>query len=149
MAQADAALAALYQPRIRELAARVRNDRRLGAPDVTVTCRSPVCGSMLTLDMTLRDGTVTELGWKARACTLGMASMGIVSRAAPGLTAPQIAQTGEAVARLLKGADDITFAEPWHDYAVFVAARDFPTRHGSILLPFTALAQGFAERAPA
>jgi len=144
MADSDAALTALYQPRIREFSARVRADRRLQAPDVTTTCRSPVCGSMMTLDLAIREGSLVALGWKARACTLGMASLGIVRQAGIGQTRDQIAEAGRLLAGLLQG-QDADFPPVWSDLSVFAAARGFPTRFASIGLPFQAIAQGFAE----
>jgi len=103
MTESDASLAALYQPRIRALAARVRFDRRLAAPDVTVTCRSPTCGSLLTLDLDIREGALCDIGWNARACTLGMAALGIVSKAGTGQTQEQIAQARRKLSELLQG----------------------------------------------
>ncbi|MBK0327578.1 iron-sulfur cluster assembly scaffold protein [Rhodobacteraceae bacterium F11138] len=145
MADSDAALTALYQPRIREFSARVRADRRLEAPSITVTCRSPVCGSMMTLDLLVRDGILVALGWKARACTLGMASLGIVSRSGVGQTQDQIADAGRRLCTVLRG-QDVDFPRAWRDLSVFAAARGFPTRFASIGLPFQAIAQGFAQQ---
>ncbi|PVA07444.1 iron-sulfur cluster assembly scaffold protein [Thalassorhabdomicrobium marinisediminis] len=144
MPHADTALARLYQPRIREHAARVRRDKRLDNPDVTVTCRSPVCGSAITLDLIIHDGTLTKIGWKGRACTLGMASLGIVVCAAIGQSEVQIAEAGRRLAELLRG-EDVDFPQAWIGLAVFCSAREFPTRFGSIELPFDAITQGFSK----
>lgn len=141
----DAELTALYQPRIREFSARVRFDRRLDAPVSTVTCRSPVCGSTLTLDLFIRHDTVVGLGWKMRACTLGMASLGILSNAGIGQTKDQIADASRKLSSLLRG-EEVEFPSVWSDLSIFVAARGFPTRFASIDLPFQAVAQVFAER---
>lgn len=131
-------LAALYQPRIRELAARVRNDKRLENPNFTVACRSPVCGSTLTLDVSCTGDMIVEFGWRSRACTLGMASTAIFVKAGVNQTSKQIADAGEALEQLLSG-EDITFNERWSSLLLLKAARDFPSRHRSILLPFEAL----------
>lgn len=141
----DQDLAALYQPRIRELASRVRNDKRLELPDVTVTCRSPVCGSTLTLDVSYSGETISELGWRSRACTLGMASTAIFVKAAIEQSADQIAQAGKALEQLLAGCADITFDERWSSLSLFEAAREFPSRHRSIMLPFNAAEEAAAE----
>ncbi len=143
MPHADTALARLYQPRIREHAARVRRDKRLDNPDVTVACRSPVCGSVITLDLIILDGTLTEIGWKGRACTLGMASLGIVARAGIGQTESQISDVRRRLAELLRG-EDTDFPPTWEELSVFCAAREFPMRFGSIKLPFDAIIQGYA-----
>lgn len=145
MADSDAALTALYQPRIREFSARVRADRRLEAPKITATCSSPVCGSMMTLDLLFCDGILVALGWKARACTLGMASLGIVSRSGIGQTQDQIADAGQQLSALLQG-QDVDFPHAWSDLSFFAAARGFPSRFASIGLPFQAIAQGVTEQ---
>ncbi|MFG6660314.1 iron-sulfur cluster assembly scaffold protein [Sulfitobacter sp. 915] len=144
MPNADMTLTSLYQPRIREHAARVRRDKRLDSPDVTATCRSPVCGSVVTLDLIILDGIPTRIGWKGRACTLGMASLGIVVRAGIGQTESQISDVAQRLAELLRG-EDKDLPPAWEELSVFCAARDFPTRFGSIELPFEAIAQGFSK----
>ncbi|MFD3190988.1 iron-sulfur cluster assembly scaffold protein [Sedimentitalea sp. HM32M-2] len=144
MPRSEAALTTLYQPRIREYAARVRNDQRLDKPDVCVTCRSPVCGSMMTLDLRIHNGILTEIGWKGRACTLGMASLGIIIRAGIGQTESQIAEAGHRLSGLLRG-ENKDFPLAWAELSVFCAAREFPARFGSIELPFEAIAKGYAK----
>lgn len=144
MPSASGALTRLYQPRIREHAARVRGDKRLERPDVTITCRSPVCGSAITLDLLIHDGTLTAIGWKGRACTLGMASLGIVVRSASGQTKCQIAEVGRRLSGLLRG-EETEFPDAWAELSIFCAAREYPTRFGSIVLPFDAIAEGFAK----
>lgn len=143
----NADLAALYQERVRHWAARVRNDRRLSPADVTVTKKSPICGSALTLDVRAQDRTVTELGYRVRACTLGMASAAVVVATAPGRAAEDTLAAGQRLRELLTG-EDTRFPAPWEALEMFIAARDFPTRHGSILLPFEALAEAFGTPLP-
>ncbi|MAU46112.1 MAG: iron-sulfur cluster assembly scaffold protein [Yangia sp.] len=140
----EAELAALYRPRIRELAARVRSDRRLKNPEATVSRRSHVCGSMITLDLMREQGRITALGWRSRACTLGMASLGLVTEVAVGQCRAEVAAAGAALWDLLHGQEQV-FASPWEELSVFSAARGFPTRFGSIMLPFEAINEGFRQ----
>ncbi|MCV2892731.1 iron-sulfur cluster assembly scaffold protein [Lentibacter sp. XHP0401] len=144
MPHADVALAKLYQPRIREHAARVRRDKRLDKPDVTVTCRSPVCGSVMTLDLIIHDGILAKIGWKGRACTLGMASLSIVTCAGIGQTEKEIFEVGRRLSDLLNGKKN-DFPQAWADLSIFCAAQEFPMRFGSIELPFDAIAQAYEK----
>lgn len=144
----NADLAALYQDRVRHWAARVRNDRRLSPADFTVTKKSPVCGSALTLDVRAQGRTIQELGYRVRACTLGMASAAVVVATAPRRPVEETLAAGQVLRKLLAG-EEVTFPAPWEALEMFVAARDFPTRHGSILLPFEALTEAFSSSAPA
>lgn len=133
-------LDALYQRRLRDMAAKVRNDRRLVSADISVTRTSRTCGSSVTLDV-CRDGDlIGALGWRVRACTLGMAATAIVVQQAPGQNFDAAAGVAETLRRLLAG-EDMVVPDRWRDLAMFVAARGFPSRHGSIMLPFDALAE--------
>lgn len=142
---ADADLAALYQRGLRDLAAGVRNDRRLVPADASITRTSRTCGSTVTLDVQWRGNAIGALGWRTRACTLGMASTAIVVRHATGETCASVGEIAGLLRRLLAG-EAVTFPEPWRDLAMFEAARAFPSRFGSILLPFEAVAGACAER---
>lgn len=134
----DENLTALYQERVRYWAAKVRNDRRLIDPEITITRTTPLCGSLLTLDVKQNGGTILALGYKARACTLGMASAAIVIEKAIGLSFSELIEVQRIVGNLLAGENAI-FPVLWEEFAIFSAARAFPTRHGSIMLPFVVL----------
>ncbi len=133
-------LDSLYQARVRDWARKVRNDSRLVPADLTVSRTSPLCGSTLALDVRHEGQTVTSLGYRARACTLGMASTAVAVAKAPGRSFAEIAEAGARLAALLAG-EDVVFADPWTELEMFTAARTFPSRHGSIMLPFDALAE--------
>jgi len=133
-------LDALYQARVRNWARKVRNDARLVPADLTVSRTSPLCGSTLALDIRHDGRLVTALGYRARACTLGMASTAVVVAKAPGQSFAEIGEAGAQLAALLAGVD-VNFADYWAELGMFTAARAFPTRHGSIMLPFDALAE--------
>lgn len=115
---ADAELAALYQRDLRDLAAQVRNDKRLVPADVSITRTSRTCGSSVTLDIRCDKHRILELGWRTRACTLGMASTAIVVRSVPGQCFAEVAQAADTLRRLL-GGDDVSFPRQWEDLAKF------------------------------
>lgn len=130
----------LYQARVRNWARKVRNDARLVPADLTVSRTSPLCGSTLALDIRHDGRFVTALGYRARACTLGMASTAVVVAKAPGQSFAEIGEAGAQLAALLAG-ENVVFPDHWAELGMFTAARAFPTRHGSIMLPFDALAE--------
>lgn len=126
---------ALYQDAIRLWARKVRNDRRLAHPDVTISKTSAVCGSRLMLDLAFAADQIVDVGWMTRACLLGMASTAIFVHAAKGQSCAEIESAGHQLRRLLHG-EDVTFDAHWEALALFRVAKDFPTRHASILLAF-------------
>lgn len=131
-------LASVYSRRLRELAAKVRVDKRLVPAEMTVTRTSRSCGSSVTLDIRRDGDTITALGWRTRACTLGMAATAIVVDQAQGRRLRDVVEVAERLRLLLAGADE-AIPPPWNDLMVFSAARDLTARHGSIMLPFEAL----------
>ncbi len=68
---ADTDLIKLYSGRILELAADIPLTERLDAPQATVKKRSPLCGSTVTVDLTVKDGRVADFGQDVKACALG------------------------------------------------------------------------------
>lgn len=134
----EAELAALYRQDLRDWAAKVRNDRRLASADISMTRNSRTCGSSVTLDIRRDKDRILELGWRVRACTLGMASTAIVVHNAPGQGFEDVADVATTLRNLLAG-DEVAFPERWRDLAVFAASRHFPTRHNSIMLAFDVL----------
>lgn len=137
----DAELAALYRHDLRDWAAQVRNDRRLVPADASITRTSRTCGSSVTLDIRRHEDRILELGWRVRACTLGMAATAVVVRHAPGRRFDDVAGVAAMVGDLLNG-EDVVFPDGWRDLAAFQAARNFPARHNSIMLAFAALSAG-------
>jgi NifU-like protein involved in Fe-S cluster formation len=134
----DPDLVALYEIRVRRWAAKVRNDRRLLEPDLSITRTSPICGSTLTLDIKHNQETISALGYRARACTLGMASTAIVVQNAIGKSFADLMAVGTVLRQILSGELDAISGE-WSELDVFVAARPFKTRHASIMLPYDIL----------
>ena len=99
---------------------------------------------MITLDLKLERDRIAALGWRSRACTLGMASLGVVTEVAVSQSRTDVAATAAALWELLQGQEK-AFAPPWEELSIFSAARGFPTRFDSIMLPFEAIDEGFGQ----
>lgn len=123
----------------------VQVDQRLeGAGVDTVTVRSPLCGSELTLDAVIERNRVRRLGWAVRACSLGQATTGILTLHFADLEREQVARVGAQLQKILKGAE---ISCDWPELEIFTFAEDIPVRHLSALLPFNALKQLFDRAA--
>ena len=120
---------------------RVHADQRLPAPPAdSVSVRSRLCGSALTLDAVIAQGRVQQLGWSVHACALGQACTGIVAGRLADLDEATVRRVGAQLRAILKGERDTS---DWPELAMFALVRDVPNRHGSALLPFEALRQLF------
>jgi NifU-like protein involved in Fe-S cluster formation len=61
----------LYSARILALAADIPLLDRLDNPDATAKKRAPLCGSTVTVDLSLHDGRIVDFGQDVKACALG------------------------------------------------------------------------------
>ncbi len=129
-----------YSGRILELAADIPHLTRLEAPDATVRKRSPLCGSSVTVDLTLQDGQVSAFGQEVKACALGQASAAIVGAAILGCTAQELREARDALKTMLK-EDGPTPPAPFDGLEVLRPARDYKNRHASILLVLDAASE--------
>ncbi len=128
----------VYNRRILELAADIPRLGRLAAPDATATAHSKLCGSTVTVDLTLRDGVVADFAHEVRACALGQASSSVMGALVVGSTAEELRAVREAMRRMLKENG----APPegrWAELKVLEPVRDYKARHASTLLTFDAV----------
>ena len=108
--------------------------------------RSRSCGSSLKLALSLDEqGRIARIGCRAQACAVGQAAAQIFAIVAPGLTAGQIASTRTELAQWLIEEGP---APDWRGIALLDAARDYPARHGAILLAWDAALAALASPLP-
>ena len=105
--------------------------------------RSRSCGSMLTLALSLDEhGVIAQIGCRAHACAVGQAAAHIFAVAAPGQSTDHIAAARAQLADWLIGAGPVP---DWPGIALLDAARDYPARHGAILLAWDAALAALAS----
>lgn len=138
----------LYSGRILALAADIPHLDRLDDPDATVKKRSPLCGSTVTVDISLQDGRVAGFGQDVKACALGQAAASVVGGAIIGTTRAQVETARDQLKSMLK-EDGPAPDAPFDGLEVLRPARDYKNRHASILLALEASAEAVekAERA--
>lgn len=139
----DADLMKLYSQRILALAADIPHLGHLPAPHGSARRRSPLCGSTVTAEVTLKDGRVAEFAQDVKACALGQASAAIAGAAMIGRSRAEIEAARDALSAMLKEAGPVPPA-PFAGYEVLTPARDYRNRHASILLALEAAAEAVA-----
>lgn len=141
---ADTDLIKLYSTRILALAADIPHRARLEAPDATAKRRSPLCGSTVTVDLTLEDGVITAFGQDVKACALGQAAASVVGHNVIGRDEAAVQLGRDQLHALLK-SDGPTPDAPFDGLEVLGPAAEYKNRHTSILLAFDATLDAFAE----
>ena len=126
----------LYSNQILTLAADIPLLERLNSPDVTITNRTPLCGSLVTIDLKMSNNTIVDYAHDVKACALGQASTSILAQGIVGKTSDQIIDVRNAVFKMLNGS--IYTLEIFPQYQVLSPAKEFKNRHASIMLPLDA-----------
>lgn len=127
----------LYSKRILALAADIPHDERLASPDGSATKRSPLCGSTVTVDVTLDGDRIADFGQDVKACALGQASAAVLGAVAIGRTRAEIEAARDGLRAMLKEGAEPPSA-PFDGLEVLKPARDYKNRHASILLAYEA-----------
>lgn len=134
----------IYNSRILELAGNIPRLGRLASPQATSRQHSKLCGSTVTVDLSLVDGRVSDYAQDVKACALGQAAASIVGRHVVGATPAELRDIRDRVRAMLK--DNGPAPEgAWADAAVLEPVRDFRARHASTLLAFEAAAAAATE----
>lgn len=130
------ATARLYSPEVLALATALADFPLSEDLPLHGAARSPACGSTLHLALALDGaGRIARIGLRAQACAIGQAAAAILARAAPGRDRAALAATLAELERWLAGDGAMP---DWPGLAAIAAARDFPGRHGAMLLPWRA-----------
>ncbi|QUD86354.1 iron-sulfur cluster assembly scaffold protein [Phenylobacterium montanum] len=130
----------LYSAKILGLAANLPHAGRLEAPDASSTKVSKLCGSTITVDLTVRDGVVADFAQDVRACALGQAAAAVLGEHVLGATPQEIEVARDALRAMLK-ADGPPPEGRFSELSVLAPVKDYPARHTSTLLAFEAAAE--------
>ena len=128
----------IYNRKILGFAADIPRLQRLGAPDATAVAHSRLCGSKVTVDLSMKDGVVSDFGHEVKACALGQASSSIMARHVVGATPGELRAIRDQMYRMLKEEGEAPTGK-WADLEALLPVRDFKARHASTLLPFDAV----------
>ena len=134
----------LYSKRILALAADIALTKRLNNPQSTVKKRSPMCGSMVTVDICISENKVVDYGHEVKACALGQAAASVISKSIIGSDVDLILTAREELINMLT-KDGSSPTKPFEELQVLQPAKDFKNRHSSILLTFDAIADAINE----
>nr|WP_314465247.1 iron-sulfur cluster assembly scaffold protein [uncultured Novosphingobium sp.] len=133
----------LYTPEVLGLTIRLAHYPWSEALPLQGEARSQSCGSTIALGLSLGErGTVESIGIRSQACAIGQAAAAIFADAVIGRGPEEVCVTGETMARWLSGEGPMP---EWPGLAKIAAARDYPGRHGAVLLPWRAAIQAFSK----
>jgi NifU-like protein involved in Fe-S cluster formation len=125
----------IYNRKILEFAANIPHLQRLPHADATAIGHSRLCGSKVTVDLSMKDGLVTEFGQDVKACALGQASSSIMAAHVIGSSAEELRALRDTMHKMLKENGEPPNGK-WADLEALIPVRDYKARHASTLLTF-------------
>ena len=129
-------VAKLYTPEVLALTVELANWPPMENLPLHGFARSTTCGSTLALDLALDDaGRIASLGLRVRACAVGQASAAIFARHAKGCDLSALSSVHDRIEGWLDAEAPVA---DWPGLDLLSPARDYPARHGVILLPWKA-----------
>ncbi|MEL7164258.1 MAG: iron-sulfur cluster assembly scaffold protein [Pseudomonadota bacterium] len=141
---AETDLIKLYSERILALATQIPHTARLDAPSATVKKRAPLCGSTVTVDVTVTDGRISEYGQDVKACALGQAAAAVTGNAVIGCTLDDVVRARDELRGMLMDGGAVP-AAPFDGFEVLTPAASYLNRHASILLSIEATAEAMEQ----
>jgi NifU-like protein involved in Fe-S cluster formation len=134
----------IYNRKILGFAADIPRLQRLAHPDATAVAHSRLCGSRVTVDLSLQDGLVSDFGHEVKACALGQASSSIMARHVVGSSPQELRAVRDQMYRMLKEEGPAPTGK-WAELEALLPVRDFKARHASTLLTFDAVVEAVDE----
>jgi NifU-like protein involved in Fe-S cluster formation len=126
----------LYTPELLGWTVRLAEYRLAKDLPLAGEARSPSCGSTLSLTLETDDrGAISAIGMRVSACAIGQASAAVFAEHALGCNAEEIASSLAEMETWMAGEGALP---GWPDLEVIAPARDFPGRHGAMLLSWKA-----------
>src|ERR1700712_5634705 len=92
----------LYSVKVLTLAANMPLAGRLPAPQASSVKVSKLCGSVVTVDLSLKDGRVTDFAQDVKACALGQASAAVLGANVIGASLAELEAARDALRAMLK-----------------------------------------------
>jgi NifU-like protein involved in Fe-S cluster formation len=137
-------LSDLYSQKILDLAGNAVQPGRLAHADASARKVSRVCGSVVEVDVVVRDGVITGYGHDVSACALGQTSAAVVAREVVGTPVAEFRALREQMHAMLKqnGAPP---TGKWDDLRYLEPVREYRARHMSTLLVFDAVVEALEK----
>ncbi|MFC0203114.1 iron-sulfur cluster assembly scaffold protein [Novosphingobium soli] len=134
----------LYTPEVLGLAIELAHYPLSEALPLRGDARSRTCGSSIVLGLEAdAAGVVQRIGLRCQACAIGQAAAALFARGAAGRDAAQIAAARDAIGAWLAGEAPLP---DWPGLETIAAARDYPARHGAVMLPWDAAVAALCAR---
>jgi NifU-like protein involved in Fe-S cluster formation len=134
----------IYNTKILEFAGNIPLTGALENPDATAKAHSKLCGSRVSVAITMEGDVVSAFSHEVKACALGQASSSIMARHVVGATAGEIRKAREDMLAMLK-ADGEGPSGRFEEMRFLKPVKDYKARHASTMLTFDAVVDAIGQ----
>ncbi|MBV9517226.1 MAG: iron-sulfur cluster assembly scaffold protein [Hyphomicrobiales bacterium] len=134
----------IYNAKILSFAANIPRLGRLSRPQASATAHSKLCGSTVTVDLSMDGDMVSDFAHDVKACALGQASSSIMAHHVVGATSTELRGLREKMRAMLKEKGPPPSGR-WKDLEILEPVRDYKARHASTLLTFDAVVEAIGK----
>jgi nitrogen fixation protein NifU and related proteins len=135
----------LYRELIMDHYRSPRNRGRLDAADVRSEGYNPLCGDEIALDLSFENGTIAEVAFDGRGCSISQASASMMTDAVQGLDLEQARHLSDEFRKMMTDADSQP-PEELGDLEAFHGVAKFPVRVKCATLAWRVLEDGLEQR---
>jgi nitrogen fixation NifU-like protein len=144
--RSDARLSALYQEVILDHYRRPRNKGTLAEPTGSASLRNPLCGDEVDVQVEIRDGTVADVKFSGRGCSISQASASMMTELVKGRTPQEVRALGERFAEMIRGDATAATDDALGQARALSGVSRFPTRVRCAMIAWEAMMRSMAVR---
>jgi nitrogen fixation NifU-like protein len=126
----------LYQQVILDHNRKPRNFRKIADANRTAEGYNPLCGDRITVELTVEDGIVKDVGFQGTGCAISKAAASMMTASVIGKPEREVDALFHRVHAMLTGANGATEVGK---LAVFAGVSEFPSRIKCATLAWRAL----------
>lgn len=131
----------LYNAHILALAGDMPRLGRLARPQASADVESRLCGSRMHVELSLdAKGRIAEFAHETEACALGQAAVAIVASRIIGRPSAELRRLAQRMAAMLEQGGPPP-GGIWRPLRLLAGVKDYPMRHGSVMLVFRGVEQ--------
>ena len=136
---------AVYQELLLDHYRRPRNRGPVPDADVTVEQRNPLCGDVLTLQLTMDGDRVTSAGFTGQGCAISQAAASMMTQQLRGKTLEEARALRERFRAMILGDAEAAADKSLGDLRALAGVARLPVRVKCALLAFSALDQAIGQ----
>ena len=135
----EAPLHQLYQEVILDHYRKPRNKGVVDESTHNITMNNPLCGDVIELLLTVRDGRIVNAGFEGHGCSISQASASMMTERLKGRSIVEALAMDATFTRMLRGDADAAADEDLGDLRALAGVAKFPVRVRCALLAWNCL----------